>query len=200
MGLRGPQPRLPPVDGRRGADRAAEEPLLGDREGPVPRRRAVRSRAGICDRTRGGGDGKPSAAFFELALGELGVSADHAAMVGDDVEADVAGAMDAGLAGILVTTGKYREDLVRSPGSSRRRRRLDRRRAAAALDLSGILQAEVPPNNEDEKGVKTADAGRWRRLGGGGFGSRVTGTDFRCGGGRAHPARERSVGAPDRLP
>ena len=60
--------------------------------------------------------GKPSAAFFELALGELGVSADHAAMVGDDVEADVAGAMDAGLAGILVTTGKYREDLVRESG------------------------------------------------------------------------------------
>jgi phospholysine phosphohistidine inorganic pyrophosphate phosphatase len=60
--------------------------------------------------------GKPSAAFFELALGELGMSADHAAMVGDDVEADVAGAMDAGLAGVLVTTGKYREDLVRESG------------------------------------------------------------------------------------
>jgi HAD superfamily hydrolase (TIGR01458 family) len=60
--------------------------------------------------------GKPSGAFFELALGELGVSADQAAMVGDDVEADVAGAMDAGLAGILVTTGKYREDLVRESG------------------------------------------------------------------------------------
>ncbi len=56
--------------------------------------------------------GKPSAAFFELALGELGVSAKRAAMVGDDVEADVGGAMEAGLAGILVRTGKYREDLV----------------------------------------------------------------------------------------
>ncbi len=60
--------------------------------------------------------GKPSPAFFELALGELGVSADHAAMVGDDVEADVGGAMEAGLAGILVRTGKYREDLVRESG------------------------------------------------------------------------------------
>jgi HAD superfamily hydrolase (TIGR01458 family) len=60
--------------------------------------------------------GKPSPAFFELALGELGVSADRAAMVGDDVEADVGGAMDAGLAGILVRTGKYREDLVRESG------------------------------------------------------------------------------------
>jgi HAD superfamily hydrolase (TIGR01458 family) len=60
--------------------------------------------------------GKPSPAFFDLALGELGVSADQAAMVGDDVEADVGGAMEAGLAGILVRTGKYREDLVRESG------------------------------------------------------------------------------------
>jgi HAD superfamily hydrolase (TIGR01458 family) len=60
--------------------------------------------------------GKPSAAFFELALGELGVTADRAAMVGDDVEADVGGAIGAGLAGILVRTGKYREDLVRDSG------------------------------------------------------------------------------------
>ncbi len=60
--------------------------------------------------------GKPSPAFFELALGDLGVSAERAAMVGDDVEADVGGAMEAGLAGILVRTGKYREDLVRDSG------------------------------------------------------------------------------------
>jgi HAD superfamily hydrolase (TIGR01458 family) len=60
--------------------------------------------------------GKPSDTFFQLALGELGVSADRAAMVGDDVEADVGGGMDAGLAGILVRTGKYREDLVRASG------------------------------------------------------------------------------------
>jgi ribonucleotide monophosphatase NagD (HAD superfamily) len=37
-------------------------------------------------------------------------------MVGDDVEADVGGALDAGLAGILVRTGKYREELVRERG------------------------------------------------------------------------------------
>jgi HAD superfamily hydrolase (TIGR01458 family) len=60
--------------------------------------------------------GKPSAAFFELALGELGIPADRAAMVGDDVEADVGGAIRAGLAGILVRTGKFREDLVRDSG------------------------------------------------------------------------------------
>ncbi len=60
--------------------------------------------------------GKPSPAFFELALSELGVGADGAAMIGDDVEADVGGAIDAGLAGILVRTGKYRDDLVRESG------------------------------------------------------------------------------------
>ncbi|MDP9189774.1 MAG: TIGR01458 family HAD-type hydrolase [Actinomycetota bacterium] len=60
--------------------------------------------------------GKPAPAFFELALSELGVSPERAAMVGDDVEADVGGAMDAGLAGVLVRTGKYRKDLVRDSG------------------------------------------------------------------------------------
>jgi ribonucleotide monophosphatase NagD (HAD superfamily) len=60
--------------------------------------------------------GKPSPAFFELALADLGVPAERAAMVGDDVEADVGGAMEAGLAGILVRTGKYREDLVEKSG------------------------------------------------------------------------------------
>jgi HAD superfamily hydrolase (TIGR01458 family) len=60
--------------------------------------------------------GKPSRAFFELALSDLGVGAGHAAMVGDDFEADVGGALDAGLAGILVRTGKYREELVRERG------------------------------------------------------------------------------------
>jgi HAD superfamily hydrolase (TIGR01458 family) len=59
---------------------------------------------------------KPAPSFFELALSDLGVTADRVAMVGDDVEADVGGAMDAGLAGILVRTGKYREDLVRDSG------------------------------------------------------------------------------------
>ena len=60
--------------------------------------------------------GKPAPAFFELALSELGVEASRAAMVGDDVEADVGGAIDAGLAGVLVRTGKFREELVRDSG------------------------------------------------------------------------------------
>jgi HAD superfamily hydrolase (TIGR01458 family) len=60
--------------------------------------------------------GKPSTSFFELVLEDAGVDADGAGMVGDDVETDIGGAIRAGLAGILVRTGKYREDFVRSSG------------------------------------------------------------------------------------
>jgi HAD superfamily hydrolase (TIGR01458 family) len=58
--------------------------------------------------------GKPAPAFFELVLSELGVRPGEAAMVGDDLETDVGGAIQAGLAGVLVRTGKYREDFVRA--------------------------------------------------------------------------------------
>jgi HAD superfamily hydrolase (TIGR01458 family) len=60
--------------------------------------------------------GKPAPAFFDGVLGDLGVDPEDAAMVGDDVESDVAGAMNEGLRGILVRTGKYREDFVRETG------------------------------------------------------------------------------------
>jgi HAD superfamily hydrolase (TIGR01458 family) len=60
--------------------------------------------------------GKPAPAFFELAVGDLGVDAERVAMVGDDVEADVGGALEAGIAGILVRTGKYREEDVSASG------------------------------------------------------------------------------------
>ena len=37
-------------------------------------------------------------------------------MVGDDIESDIGGALRAGLATILVRTGKYREEHVRASG------------------------------------------------------------------------------------
>ena len=37
-------------------------------------------------------------------------------MVGDDVESDVGGALRAGLAGVLVRTGKYRPEAVAASG------------------------------------------------------------------------------------
>jgi HAD superfamily hydrolase (TIGR01458 family) len=54
--------------------------------------------------------GKPAEAFFQSAIVDMGL--DSAVMVGDDVEADVGGAMAAGLPGILVRTGKYRQDAL----------------------------------------------------------------------------------------
>ena len=52
--------------------------------------------------------GKPAPALFAAALRPLGCSPAEAVMIGDDVEADVNGALAAGLRGILVRTGKYR--------------------------------------------------------------------------------------------
>jgi HAD superfamily hydrolase (TIGR01458 family) len=58
--------------------------------------------------------GKPSAAYFELVLRELGLRRDRVAMVGDDIESDVKGAKLMGLQGWLVRTGRFRkEDLAR---------------------------------------------------------------------------------------
>jgi len=59
--------------------------------------------------------GKPEERFFRLALEDLGLEAGEVAMVGDDAEADVAGAQAAGLKGIQVKTGKYRPGMEVSP-------------------------------------------------------------------------------------
>jgi HAD superfamily hydrolase (TIGR01458 family) len=56
--------------------------------------------------------GKPSAAYFDAALAELDADAGMTWMVGDDVEADVAGAQACGLKAVLVRTGKFRPDAV----------------------------------------------------------------------------------------
>jgi HAD superfamily hydrolase (TIGR01458 family) len=56
--------------------------------------------------------GKASRAYFEAALAELDAAASGAVMVGDDVEADVGGAKAAGLRGVLVRTGKFREETL----------------------------------------------------------------------------------------
>jgi HAD superfamily hydrolase (TIGR01458 family) len=60
--------------------------------------------------------GKPSPDFFRVALEGFGVPPEQVAMVGDDIENDVGGAQGAGLTGILVQTGKYREDWVAQSG------------------------------------------------------------------------------------
>jgi HAD superfamily hydrolase (TIGR01458 family) len=61
--------------------------------------------------------GKPAEAYFVSALDLLGIRAERAAMVGDDLVNDVLGAKAAGLSGVLVRTGKFRPaDLDRTDG------------------------------------------------------------------------------------
>ena len=56
--------------------------------------------------------GKPSPAFFHQALASMGAEPATAVMVGDDVVTDVGGAISCGLSGILVRTGKFREEAL----------------------------------------------------------------------------------------
>ncbi|PIS19483.1 MAG: TIGR01458 family HAD-type hydrolase [Zetaproteobacteria bacterium CG12_big_fil_rev_8_21_14_0_65_55_1124] len=60
--------------------------------------------------------GKPSKAFFHGICKRLGIAAEQALMVGDDIEFDIGGARDAGLKTALVKTGKYRAEFVRQSG------------------------------------------------------------------------------------
>lgn len=53
--------------------------------------------------------GKPSADFFQIALDDMGLKPSEAVIIGDDIDADVGGGQQAGLKGILVRTGKYRQ-------------------------------------------------------------------------------------------
>ena len=54
--------------------------------------------------------GKPSPHFFRLAAVSMGVAPEMVTVVGDDLEADVGGAQRAGMRGVLVRTGKFREE------------------------------------------------------------------------------------------
>ena len=60
--------------------------------------------------------GKPSGGFFQGVLRAADALPDAAAMVGDDIETDVGGALRAGLTAILVRTGKYRADAAAASG------------------------------------------------------------------------------------
>ncbi|MCP5074602.1 MAG: TIGR01458 family HAD-type hydrolase [Rhodobacteraceae bacterium] len=52
--------------------------------------------------------GKPAPAFFTAAASDMGCTLDETAMIGDDAEADVAGALQSGIStALLVRTGKY---------------------------------------------------------------------------------------------
>lgn len=74
--------------------------------------------------------GKPAPDFFHAAVSDMGLEAHEVLMVGDDVEADVQGALDAGLQACLVRTGKYR------PGDEDR---IDTGRGRVVDDLSAVV-------------------------------------------------------------
>jgi len=56
--------------------------------------------------------GKPSTPYFEAALQALDADAGLTWMVGDDIEADIAGGQAHGMKTVLVRTGKFRPDAV----------------------------------------------------------------------------------------
>jgi HAD superfamily hydrolase (TIGR01458 family) len=60
--------------------------------------------------------GKPSPSFFALALRDMDLHPDEVVMIGDDIFTDIAGAQKAGMTGILVRTGKFREDVLQNSG------------------------------------------------------------------------------------
>ncbi len=57
--------------------------------------------------------GKPAREFFLQASRIIGIAPEELAMVGDDAESDVGGAQKCDMLGILVKTGKYREELFK---------------------------------------------------------------------------------------
>jgi len=51
--------------------------------------------------------GKPNKAFFNIASQDFNIKNSYIGVIGDDIDADVKGAQDSDMMGILVKTGKY---------------------------------------------------------------------------------------------
>ena len=77
--------------------------------------------------------GKPADAFFRHVLAGLGAGPQDAVMVGDDIESDIGGALQAGLAAVLVRSGKYHEPAVVASGIE------PTATIASVADLPGLL-------------------------------------------------------------
>ncbi len=56
--------------------------------------------------------GKPAGDFFQMAVSDMKLRPSEVAIIGDDIDADVGGGQQAGLYGILVKTGKYRQNYL----------------------------------------------------------------------------------------
>lgn len=49
-----------------------------------------------------------------MAINDIALPPQRVAIVGDDIDSDIGGGQAAGMSGILVKTGKYREQYVRA--------------------------------------------------------------------------------------
>ncbi len=89
--------------------------------------------------------GKPDPGFFRAAVAGTGVSPAQSAMIGDDAESDIAGALAAGLAeAYLVRTGKFREGDETRFAPEPTATVADIREAVACLTGRDSLEAEAP--------------------------------------------------------
>jgi phospholysine phosphohistidine inorganic pyrophosphate phosphatase len=59
--------------------------------------------------------GKPAREFFLVACQSMGVAPEDTIVIGDDLEADIGGALAANCAGVLVRTGKFRPEQLENP-------------------------------------------------------------------------------------
>jgi HAD superfamily hydrolase (TIGR01458 family) len=59
--------------------------------------------------------GKPAREFFLFACQGMGVAPENTIVIGDDLEADIGGALAAGCGGVLVRTGKFRPEQLQNP-------------------------------------------------------------------------------------
>jgi HAD superfamily hydrolase (TIGR01458 family) len=59
--------------------------------------------------------GKPAREFFLVACQSMGIAPEDTIVIGDDLEADIGGALAAGCAGVLVRTGKFRPEQLENP-------------------------------------------------------------------------------------
>ena len=59
--------------------------------------------------------GKPSPAFFDMALRDMGAQPETTMMVGDDIDSDIGGGAEAGLMTVQVMTGKFTKDDSKAP-------------------------------------------------------------------------------------
>jgi len=60
--------------------------------------------------------GKPSRDFFRMALADVGAVAERTIMIGDDIEGDIGGGLNTGIASVLVRTGKFKPEKVKESG------------------------------------------------------------------------------------